>query len=310
MQLLFNILAIIANGINCLFHLLFSGLKRQVYHYATSHGHKRKLNLYMPGSSKNPAPLILFFHGGGYVGGSKFIIEPGVQRQVKRGYAVASISYSFLKVGPWPLQIHEAKAAIRYLKKNAQTLGIDPDRFIVWGVSAGAHLASMLGATSGTGHLEGDLGNHESDSVVHGAVVWYPPIDMTKIIDPGIPKFVMDKITTQVIGGPLEEYWQVAETLMPLNYIGPHTPPYYILHGDRDRVVPINQSNMLYDAMMAKGLDITYKKVKGFAHADPRFNRKEYIEPIEQFMDGITKFKTVPIQQPVKKIEGIINVRD
>ncbi len=125
MKYILNVLSIWINLFSCLSSLLFSGLKFKTLVYTISRGKKRKLDLFLPANNGKPAPIIIYCHGGGWMTGGKKIIEPGVLQQVKRGYALASVSYSFIPWEKWPTQAHEIKAAVRWLRANAKKYNLD-----------------------------------------------------------------------------------------------------------------------------------------------------------------------------------------
>jgi len=210
-------------------------------------------------------------------------------KQVKRGYAVASISYSFAQHCKWPTQAHELKAAIRYLRANADSLGIDGNSIFLWGVSAGGHIASVVGAASGTNKLEGNLGNANYSSEVQGVVVWYPPTDVWNMEHIGFFNSGFSKSISYLIGAPMQKNRDLVENINPLQYIHPKTPPFFIMHGTGDRIVHTNQSELLYKVLKQKNIDATYVCVEKYFHADWRFNRNKHIEEIEVFLDNISR---------------------
>ena len=190
MKYILNVCSILANLFNCLFTVLFSGLKFKRLVYTISHGKRRKLDLYLPDNNGQPSPLIIFFHGGGWMSGGRKIIEPGVLRQVKRGYAVASVSYSFSPWKKWPTQAHEMKAAVRWLRANAGEYNLDSEFFLVWGVSAGAHLVNVLGCSNGSENLEGNLEPKDVSSEVQGVISWYGFSDFSQMGKNGFIAFL------------------------------------------------------------------------------------------------------------------------
>ena len=104
-----------------------------------------------------------------------------VDQLLAAGYAVASINYRLSGEAIYPAQIHDAKAAVRFLRANAATYNLDPDKFGAWGASAGGNLVSLLGTTCGVAELEGDLGNNDQSSCVQAVVDWFGPIDFLKM---------------------------------------------------------------------------------------------------------------------------------
>lgn len=287
MKSIFNIFSIIIATIHNLTILFFSRFKRRTFTYATSNGRKMKGDLYLPFNVNHPLPLIIHLHGGGWITGNRKDVQSGILKQIKRGYAVASISYSFAQHSKWPTQAQELKAAIRYLRANAQDFGIDSSCIFLWGVSAGGHIASVVGAASGTNALEGNLGNADYSSKVQGVVVWYPPTDVSNMEHIGPFNSIFPKSISYLIGAEMQKNRDLVESLNPLQYIHSQTPPFFIMHGTHDRIVHTNQSELLYKTLTQKGIDANYICVEKYLHADYRFNREKHIKDIEAFLDKI-----------------------
>ncbi|MCS7032436.1 MAG: alpha/beta hydrolase, partial [Phycisphaerae bacterium] len=135
-------------------------------------GHPRqKLDLYLPPKPETPLPVVVWIHGGGWSSGSKD--NPPAVRLTSQGYAVASINYRLTDSATFPAQIHDAKAAIRWLRAHADHYGLDPARIGVWGASAGGQLALLLGVGADVPELEGTLGEHRDQSSRVACVVDY-----------------------------------------------------------------------------------------------------------------------------------------
>ncbi len=288
MKSIFNIFSIIIATIHNLTVLLFSRLRRKTFAYTINNGRRMKGDIYLPLDANHPLPLIIHLHGGGWITGSRKDIQTGILRQVKRGYAVASISYSFAQHSKWPRQAHELKAAIRYLRANAQRFGIDGDCIFLWGVSAGGHIAAVVGAGSGTNKLEGNLGNTDYSSEVQGVIVWYPPTDVWNMKHIGLFNSVFPQSISYLIGAEMHKNRDLVQSLNPLQYIHSQTPPFFIMHGRGDRIVHPNQSELLYKALKQKNVDAKYICIEKYFHADCRFNRKQHIKDIEVFLDRIS----------------------
>jgi len=145
--------------------------------YGSEDPGSQSLDLYVPKNADKPLPLVVWIHGGGFVGGNKRP-TPAV-RLLEEGFAVASIEYRFLNTAPFPAQVHDCKAAIRWLRAHAKEYNLDPDRIGVWGGSAGARLAALLGTTNGNKELEGTVGDYEGvSSDVQAVCDWSGSSDM------------------------------------------------------------------------------------------------------------------------------------
>ena len=137
--------------------------------YCRSMGYERLLDIYRPKASTQKAlPTIVWFHGGAWKMGDRKAIERIAAEQLECGFALVSVSYSLSDVAQWPVQCHEAKAAIRFLRANAGALGLNPDKLIAAGMSAGAHMACILGVSSDHEQLNGQLGEHLEETTIYG----------------------------------------------------------------------------------------------------------------------------------------------
>jgi len=224
--------------------------------YVGSGNPRQMLDLYLPGAAADqPHPLVVYIHGGGWEAGSKDEAEVLVGL-IKGGtpYAGASLNYRLTDQAPWPAQIHDCKAAIRWLRAHAQEYHLDPDKISVFGISAGGHLVSMLGVTGGVKELEGDLGQHlDQSSRVTCVLDFCGPSDFLtfggkgSIIDPDDPKGALAKL----IGGPLKDHQETGRKASPVTYITPDDAPFLIIHGDKDTIVPYAQATEFDTALKA-----------------------------------------------------------
>lgn len=226
--------------------------------YAKVDGVSLQLDLYLPadvnGDKTSVAPpLVVWIHGGGWSTGARRPCP--MTWLVGRGYAVASITYRLAPKYIFPAQIEDCKAAIRWLRANAAKYGYDPDRIGLCGESAGGHLVTLLGLTSGTGNkaLDGKVGDHlDTSSDVQAVCELYGPADLTKPVNDHVPGTVdIQKIVTTFLGGSLTEKHEQAVAASPLTYITAKSPPFLIVHGDHDPLVAVDQAWMLFHAMRA-----------------------------------------------------------
>src|SRR5207247_3085072 len=186
---------------------------------------------------------------------------------VSYGYAVASISYRLSQEAKFPAQIYDCKAAVRWLRANAKQYSLDPDRIAAWGGSAGGHLVALLGTSGGVKELEGNLGNPGYSSRVMAVVDFFGPTDFFKLsVTSTNKKGDAPGAVERLIGGPLEANRERVQQSNPITFVSKDDPPFLILHGDKDDLVPPAQSMMLYDALKAAGVDAAYHLIKGRAH--------------------------------------------
>jgi acetyl esterase/lipase len=260
--------------------------------YAKADGVSLKLDLYTPEKQHpQPRPLVVWVHGGGWRAGNKQHCP--ALRLVQRGYVVASIQYRLSHQAIFPAQIHDCKAAIRWLRAHAETYAIDPGRIGVWGSSAGGHLVALLGTSGGVSDLsEPALGHAEQSSRVQAVCDFYGPTDLLQM-DAHAPEGARiihnapDSPEALLVGGPIQEYPQRVARLNPITYVTPDDPPFLILHGDRDATVPMHQSQLLAEALKKAGVQHQFHVIHGAGHG---FRKNPEVQThVDTFLDAILK---------------------
>lgn len=270
--------------------------------YAEVRGYRPlKLDLYYQANDKKPKPAVVWLHGGGWSGGNPRmgVSVIGTSDQVlsalaSRGYVAAAVSYRLAGEAKFPATIQDVKASIRWLRANAAKYNIDPQRIAVWGESAGGYLAALAGTSCGAKDLEGQGGNAEQSSCVQAAIDWYGPTDFTAMDAQAGPNAqrkhsTPDSAESGLMGCELSKCSPALLKMSnPIAYISDKTPPFLIMHGDADAAVPMQQSQMLYEALKAKGVKAKIEIVPGaghvFAGASPA-QAKSIIESVQQFLD-------------------------
>jgi acetyl esterase/lipase len=222
--------------------------------YKRVNGAVLALDLYHPQNVSGLLPVIVCIHGGHFGAGRKERC-PAVAL-VQDGYAVASIDYRLTSTAPFPAQIEDCKAAVRWLRANASSYHLDPDRIGVWGYSAGGHLAALLGTTGGVPELEGNGDNMQYSSQVQAVCDVAGPTDLLPLANLG-PKRM--SAIEALLGGPLEKDEAKAVAASPIHYISKDDPPFLIVHGEADRVIPLEQSQRFYEALQKAGVNATLK---------------------------------------------------
>ncbi len=215
-----------------------------------------------------PAPVAVWIHGGGWEAGDKrddLTLALG-SIMARAGFVAVSINYRLSDQSLYPAQLHDAKAAIRWLRANAVDLGIDPERIGVWGHSAGGHLSALLGTTGDLPELEGESGSPGYSSRVQAVVAVSPPTDFLAI-PPGWPYVEPRRATSKFVGGPLEERRDLMRLANPIAHIRPGIPPFLIIHGEADEIVPVEQAQLLHDALQQSGADSTFLRLPKADHA-------------------------------------------
>ena len=237
---------------------------RDIAYVSKAHA-RQKLDFYAPSTSggAGPWPCVVFIHGGGWENGSRR--DNGALGLCWRGYAVASIGYRLSGDAPFPAQIEDCKAAIRYLRAHATRFNIDPHRIGASGGSAGGHLASLLGTTGDVTTF--DKGEHlDQSSRVKAVVNFYGPTNLAfyGASRPG-------DLLSRFIGGPIQDNPTKVQAANPINYVNTGDPPFAIFHGDADPLVPQRHSEALRDALQKAKVPVTLTIVRGAGHG---FNGK------------------------------------
>lgn len=253
--------------------------------FAVVDGARLMLDLYLPKGVENP-PLLVWVHGGGWSRGSRSPVS--TVAFVNDGYAMASIDHRLSGTAPFPAQIHDIKAAIRFLRASAREYGYDATRIGILGVSAGAHLAALAGVTNGDSELEGSVGDDLNQSSDVAAIVsYFGASNLTTILDQSTPFGLNIRVPglEALFGGAPEENTELARLASPVFHVDAGDPPLLLLHGDQDPQMPINQSHELHGAYEAQGLDVRFEVVHGARHGGPQFFDAERTALVKAFLD-------------------------
>ena len=256
-----------------------------------------QLDLYVPSHRAGAVPCVIWIHGGAWLTGTR--LSPPMewpagavfQRIVDAGMAVASIDYRHSREAPFPAQLHDAKAAIRYLRRYAAELGLDPERFAGWGESAGGHLVALLGlvndpALEGHGRCQwrkqrsvGHRGLLRCLGCGHDAPLrrFAPGLDHRNAA--GGQCGAGDRTADRPSAGSPLPADSVRRVLSPVHHVTPTAPPFLLIHGEKDHVVPFSQSEELYAALTRADVEAELVAVAGADHVfggtdpTPQFDR-------------------------------------
>lgn len=271
----------------------------------------QKLDIYLPSTGKDPFPVIVSVHGGGWEYGDKGdILESPFLEALNRNYAVVCINYRLSDEAQFPCQIYDCKAAIRYIRANAKKYYLDSKNIGVWGVAAGGHLAALLGTSANVKGLEDSSirnSNNRTYANVQAAVIWYAPIESFLTMDEQLKKSGMglpnhsapDSPESKLLGRRITDIPAMVNFASPMTYIDADTPPFLIQHGLQDEIVPVEQSiRFAKELEEVSGSDkVTLEIVEKAKHADPLFENPENIHRILDFFDIHLKDD----QKPFKK---------
>jgi acetyl esterase/lipase len=259
--------------------------QKNITYSETANG-PQQLDLYLPANAKDPVPLIIWVHGGGWKAGSKENCLPVRLGFTGRGYAVASINYRLTGTAPFPAQIEDCKAAVRWLRAHAGQYGLNPDRFGVWGSSAGGHLVALLGTSGDVSAFDAGE-NLGVSSRVQAVCDFYGPSDFTTMgTDPGFERHALaDSPESALLGGTPVQKPEAAKAASPVTYATPDDPPFLILHGDSDQTVPLNQSRRMDAALRTAGVKTELIILPGAGHGGPAFSTPEETAKVASFFD-------------------------
>lgn len=241
------------------------------------------LDLYLPTGVPTPMPLVVWIHGGGWSGGTED--NPGGLFLLNSGFALASVEYRLSGQAKWPAQIQDVKGAVRWLRANAATFGLDAERFGAFGSSAGGHLAAFLGTSADQGmvelggvtfDLEGTTGgNLGFSSRVQAVSDFYGPTDFLwmDVFPSNIDHDSANSPESNLIGADIDELPMAVASADPATWLSRDDPPLHLQHGTADPAVPFAQSERFYrEARLGCGLDVEFFPVPDGGHGGPGFD--------------------------------------
>ncbi|MEZ6060630.1 MAG: alpha/beta hydrolase [Planctomycetaceae bacterium] len=231
--------------------------------YANPDGQHLQLNLARPKDGSGPYPAVVCIHGGGFRAGSREGFNGLCLELARRGYVAVTVSYRLAPKYQFPAAVHDVKAAVRWMRANADRYHIDPDRIGTTGGSAGGHLAQFLGVTGDVDRFEGDGGNPEFSSSVSCVVNFYGPSDFTKSYDASVDAA---EVLPLFLGGNLQEQRHRHIESSPLYWVTPDAAPTLCIHGTNDSYVAHEQAVWLVDRLKAADVDATLMTIEGGDH--------------------------------------------
>lgn len=263
----------------------------------------QKLDIYYPNeASSEPYPVIIAIHGGAFKMGSKTggDLAPMLEG-VNHGYAVVTVNYRLSDEAVFPAAISDVKAAIRFIKANAQQYNLNPEKIATWGDSAGGNLAALAGTSGDDASLNGDNGDNLTvSSDVNAVVDWFGPIDFLLMDEQFAAAGITPKMgltssdsspESQYIGGNITENVAQTEKANPENYITAGDPPFFIQHGSADQNVPTQQSINLAEKLTAVlgSNKVRLTILEGAGHGGAAFDATENLDQVFAFLDDVLK---------------------
>ncbi len=252
--------------------------------FATIDGLSLKLDLYLPDLVEG-STLVIWVHGGAWRRGSKD--NPSIKPLVEKGYSIASVDYRLTPVAPFPANIHDIKAAIRFLRAQANEYGYENDNFVISGSSAGGHLAALVGVSNRQPVLEGVVGNYlEESSDIAAIVDFYGASNLTTILKQSTPHglSVRQPALDLLIGGQPEDVPEMAKLASPVFHVDENDPPLLLIHGDQDPQMPINQAHEIHGIYKQLSLPVQFEVIHGGAHGGKAFFDEERLALVDGFI--------------------------
>jgi acetyl esterase/lipase len=236
--------------------------------YSEADGHKLTLDIAYPDNLIEPAPAIVDIPGGSWR-----MVRKSAEDAIwyaQQGFIGVSITHRTSDIAVFPAAVHDCKTVIRWLRAQAKRYNINPDKIGVTGFSSGGHLAVLLGTSGGDPYLEGDGGYAEYSSRVQAVVDHFGPTDFLRMNDlrfaDYIDHFDARSPESLFLGGPIKEKPELVRLANPITYIDPRDPPIWIGHGEKDGMVIINQSELLYEALKKAGVETEFVRVSNADH--------------------------------------------
>lgn len=230
------------------------------------------VDIYMP-KAKAPKPLVLYIHGGGWIAGhtrhsgalSNF--PQVLAKLAAEGFVVASLEYRLSGEAPFPAQLQDARAAIRFLKDNAARYGIDPTRVGVWGGSAGGHLTALTATSCGETAVDPAPAAAGSECV-QAAVTWYGVFDFAPMLKASVANGSLDAAENKLLRcKPDECATEAVAAVSPITHVDAKDPPMLLIHGDKDAVVNVAQSHWMEAKLKSVGVPVEAIYIPGVDHS-------------------------------------------
>jgi acetyl esterase/lipase len=229
-------------------------------------------------------PLLVWVHGGAWRSGTKESIP---RQLITTEFAVASLDFRQSTDAPFPANVHDIKAAVRFLRAKASVYGFRPDRIAIAGSSSGGHLATLVGVTNDHKELEGSVGDYlNQSSSVQAIVDYYGATNLMTILAQSTPHglSVREPALKLLLGDLPDKVPALAALASPVNHVNAKDPPLLILHGDQDPQMPINQAHEIVGKYKEGRLEVTFEVVYGSAHGGDLFLTGGYLDIVIEFL--------------------------
>lgn len=269
-------------------------LKDVVYASTSS---AQKMDIYIP-EGAGPFPAVVLIHGGAFKMGDKAMDATNAAKLVANGYVAVAINYRLSGEAKFPAAVHDAKAAVRYVRANASTYRINPSKIGSWGASAGGNLAAMLGTSGGDAYLEGTQGDYVgTSSNVQATIDWFGPINFSTMVQEGLAlgfasTYNVDNESAYMgvdANDPVNN--ALVQKANPTTYIDAQDPPFWVQVGGADPLIPYTQSLNFYNALKAVlgESKVSYEKLEGAGHGGAQFSAAANLDKAIAFFNANLK---------------------
>lgn len=253
--------------------------------YANNQNHHQTLDIVYPSVAEPPYKTIVVLHGGGWMAGDKQCKSiSSIFQATTQGYALVSVNYRLSDEVKWPKPLLDAKAAIRFIRTNASSYKLDAGKIVVWGESAGAHIAMMLAATNGHPAFENlSMGNTAISSSVQGVVAWYGIADISRLPNLAVPA------ANAIMGYDISKNWEKTNDANPIKLVTESFPPILLVHGTNDQIVPFSHSANMHSMVNDATNKLTAELIafEGAGHGDAVIKSNDNVIQNLDFVDKI-----------------------
>ena len=251
--------------------------------YTTHSGKAYRMDIVYPADAKKALPTVVWVHGGGWSDENltrKYLPSTELARLAGRGFVTVSVDYRLSQEAPFPAQIEDCKAAVRFLRAHAEEFHVDPERIAAWGESAGGHLVELMAYSTDQEFQDECCPGFSSR--IQAVIPWYAPVDLRMNEE----EWKASDVYQNLFAFPdPEERERMMEAASPICYASRTNPPTLLMHGDADRLVSLENSRRMYEALKAAGNDVRLITIPGQGHGF--FDGEEYYEQIFRFLEEV-----------------------
>jgi acetyl esterase/lipase len=260
--------------------------------YANDTLKKHLLDIYVPANAKNPAPLVIWVHGGAWMMNDKYAdmgyMTKTIRAIVENGYALASIDYRHSTTAIFPAQIQDCNQAVEFLYAHASQYKVDKNNFALMGFSAGGHLASLLGLSGNDNVKEFYPAQKKPSFSIKAVVDFYGPSNFLLFFSNAVPEAVDNPVAKLLGASPLVRP-DISDRASPVTYVNKNDPPFFIVHGEKDDQVPTAHSYLLKSYLDIAGVQNEITVVKDAPHYGVMFDNEEIKTKLLAFLEKTMK---------------------